>query len=88
MSKAIHVASTSLGTAQWHAEVPDGTYLCDIRFELSAFERGSRYYVLRNGKLLKEGTFTFEVWDKNAAHEIVTAILQVMFPGATVTFKP
>lgn len=88
MSEAIRVTATSPGTTDWRAEKADGTHLCDIRFELGARWYGSRYYVLRDGGLFKEGTFTFDVWDDEAARDVITAILRSMSPDADVTVEP
>jgi|HubBroStandDraft_6_1064221.scaffolds.fasta_scaffold168206_2 hypothetical protein len=87
MAEAIRVVSTSLGTSDWRVERADGTYLCDIRIELSASYYGSRYYVLRDGHLQKEGTFTDDAWDDDAVRDVLTAIVRQTSPNATVTVE-
>jgi hypothetical protein len=84
----IHVVSTTHGTSDWRVEKADGTYLCDVRLELSASFYGSRYYVLDGGQLKREGTFTFDVWDDGAAREVLTAIVKKwLAPDATVVVE-
>ena|SRR5277367_1690442 len=85
MNETIRVVSTSHGTDEWRAERADGSYLCDVRLELSARRYGSRYYVLRNGRLDDEGTFTFDVWDHDAMRDVLTAVMKARYSGATVT---
>jgi len=86
MSDTIRVVSTSPGTRDWRAERADGSYLCTIRIDLSASLYGSRYYVLREGQVEDQGTFTFDVWDDDAVRDVITAIVKkVTSPNATVS---
>jgi RNA polymerase sigma factor (sigma-70 family) len=86
-AEAIRVVSTGLGTDDWRVERSDGTYLCDIRIELSASYYGSRYYVIRDGRLRKEGTFTFDAWDDAAVRDVPTAIVRQTSPKAAVSVE-
>lgn len=85
MAEAIRVFPTSFGTSDWHVEFTDGGYICDIRLEISSMLNASRYYVLHDGKLVKEGTFNFGVWDYDAVREVLTALVKSMYSDATVT---
>ncbi len=87
MAEMIRVVSTSPGTSDWRVERADGTQVCDIRIELSASYYGSRYFVLRGGRLEKEGTFTYDAWDDAAVREVLTAIVRQTSPDATVTVE-
>lgn len=85
MAEAIRVFPTSFGTSDWRVELVDGRYICDVRVEISAMLNASRYYVLHDGKLVKEGTFNFDVWDDDAVRELLTALVKSMYADATVT---
>ncbi len=41
----------------------------------------SRYYVLVDGSVTKDGTFDFTLWDWDAARELLTAIVRTMCPN-------
>jgi hypothetical protein len=86
-SLALRAFVTSPGTADWRVEKADGTPLCDIRIRLSAKLHGSRYDVLREGGLLKQGTFTYERWDDETVRAVITGILRGVSPGAEVTVE-
>src|SRR4051794_24851862 len=88
MNETFRVVSTSFGTSDWRVERTDGTYVCDIRIELSTGYYGSRYFVLREGRLQDEGSFTYDTWDDAAARNVVTAVLRKKYPDATVLVEP
>ena len=88
MSEKIRAYMTGNGTADWRAEfVDNGAYICDIRLSISSVLNGSHYYVLREGSLVKEGTFNFGVWDWDAVREVVEAILRSMYSDARITVE-
>jgi hypothetical protein len=87
MNETIRVVSTSFGTSDWRVEQADGTYLYDIRIELSASYYGSRYFVLREGRMEKEGTFSYDAWDDDAVRDVLTAIVHQKYPNAAVTIE-
>ena len=87
MAELIRVLPASYGTADWRVEFVDGKYICDIRLEISSMLNASRYYVLLDGVLGKEGTFTFSVWDHDAIRELLTAIVRSMYAEARVEVR-
>jgi hypothetical protein len=88
MSKKIKVTPRHFGTNEWRAVDEDtGDYLCDIRLSISSMLNGSRYYVLVNDSLKRDGTFNFGVWDHEAIQETVKAILHSMYEGAEITVE-
>jgi len=82
--QAIRVVSTSSATTDWRATRADGTYLCDIRLDLFVNCQGSRYFIVKEGSLVKEGTFSCTDWDDETAREVLTLIMVKMCPGAEV----
>lgn len=87
MPEAIRVVATGLGTADWRVERAGGTYLCDIRIELSALFYGSRYFILRDGEFRKMGKLTLDFWDEETVREVLTEIVHEMYPDARVTVE-
>lgn len=86
MAEAIHVIRTGFGKTDWRAEFADnGRYVCDIRIQLSSMLNGSHYYVLRDGKVVKDGSFNFDTWTEETERDLLTAIVRSMYPEATVT---
>ena len=87
MAESIRVVPTTFGTADWRVEFADGKYVCDIRLEISSMMNASRYYVLTDGQLAKEGTFNFDAWDYEAAGELLSQIVRSMYPSASVDVR-
>lgn len=88
MTHSIRVVPTSYGTTDWRVTFDDGRFICDIRLVISSMLNGSRYYVLDGeGGVVKEGTFSFDVWDLSAVHETVTAIVRSMYADAKVSVE-
>lgn len=86
MAEAIHVVRTGFGKTDWRAEFAEsGSYICDIRIQLSLMLNGSRYYVLRDGKVVKDGSFNFDTWTEETERDLLTGIVRSMYPEATVT---
>jgi hypothetical protein len=87
MAEDIRVVPTSFGTSDWRVESGDKTYLCDIRLEISLTLNASRYYILRSGKLVREGTFNFRAWNDDATQELLIALVKSMYPHSKVTVE-
>lgn len=83
----IRVYPTSFGTSDWRVEFTDGRHICDIRLAISSILNGSRYYIIVDGMVAKEGTFNFGVWDWEAANELVTALVRNMYTDAEITVE-
>ncbi|HKY36530.1 MAG TPA: hypothetical protein VJN18_11360 [Polyangiaceae bacterium] len=85
MAERIRVVPTRFGTSDWRAEfIDNGKYICDIRFDISSMLNGSRYYVLQDGVVAKEGSFNFGVWDYDAVRDVLAQIVRRMYAGASV----
>jgi hypothetical protein len=87
MAEVIRVVPISVGASDWRVESGDGKYLCDIRLEISLVWNASRYYILRDGKLVREGTFNFRAWNDDATQELLTALVKSMYPHAKITVE-
>ncbi|MDQ7814222.1 MAG: hypothetical protein RDU25_00225 [Patescibacteria group bacterium] len=83
----IRVYPTGLGTRDWRVEFADGRQICDIRLAVSSIMNGSRYYIIVDGTVTKEGTFDFAVWDWDAARELLTALVRSMYLDAEISVE-
>lgn len=87
MAESVRVVPTSLGTSDWRVEFADGTYICDIRLDISSMMNASRYYFLVDGQVTKEGTFNFAVWDYDAVRELLTLLVHSMYRDANIDVR-
>ena len=83
----IRVYPIGFGTRDWRVEFADGGQICDIRLSVSSIMNGSRYYIIVDGAVAKEGTFNFSVWDREAAGELLTKLVQNMYPDAAISVE-
>jgi len=81
----IRVYPTALGTRDWRVEFADGREICDIRLAVSSMLNGSRYYIIVDDMVTKEGTFNFGVWDWDTVRELLTALVKSMYPDAEIS---
>lgn len=85
MTPTIRITPTAPGTSDWRAERTDtGRALCDIRLNISSMLNASRYYVIIDGEVRREGTFNFDLWDAETIRDVLTQIVQKLVPGAQV----
>jgi len=84
MTPRIHVTPT-YATSDWRASFEDGTYICDIRLSISSML--NRYHIIQDGKVVKDGTFTFGLWDRETIRDTLVAIVHSMYQSAEVTVE-
>ncbi len=83
----IRVYPTSLGMSDWGVAFADGRHMCDIRLAISSILNASRYYVVVDDAVTKEGTFNFGVWDWDTVEELLKALVHSMYADAEVTVE-
>jgi hypothetical protein len=85
MKPNIHVAFEAPST--WAVRFEDGAAICQIKLSISSMLNGSRYYVIVDDLVSKEGTFNFGVWDDATARDLLSRLVRSMYPDAAVTVQ-